>query len=155
MRRSTARSSFAMHRIIFRRCSALKVVAAMHCASSLLVGAVATSAPTVSRSSPPVVGLRVSPWPPLACPSSTDTALSFGVLVYGGTAGGVVAAVASSRTLAELGDARGVAILNPTAHLGGMVSGGLGKTDGGPSGGIAAEFFKDVGGLMFPPSASI
>ena len=42
----------------------------------------------------------------------------------------------------------------PAGHLGGMVSGGLGWTDGHPSGGIAAEFFTRVGGRHFAPSAA-
>ena len=35
-----------------------------------------------------------------------------------------------------------------------MVSGGLGRTDGRDSGGIAAEFFAAVGGYKFVPSAA-
>eukprot|EP00039_Didymoeca_costata_P033056 m.40512 g.40512 ORF g.40512 m.40512 type:complete len:634 (+) comp9672_c0_seq1:172-2073(+) len=71
-----------------------------------------------------------------------------GVLVYGGTAGGVIAAVSAARAGST------VTIMAPSAHLGGMVSSGLGCTDGGPSGGISAEFFKRVGGKQFAPSAA-
>jgi hypothetical protein len=139
------------------RCSARAVAAAVAvelCIAWMTTVVVATRDPTAATLFPSTStagGPRGVPWPPLPCPTD-GSPLSFAVVVYGGTAGGVVAAVASARTLAQLGDSRGVAILNPTAHLGGMVSGGLGKTDGGPSGGIAAEFFKDVGGLSFPPS---
>lgn len=44
--------------------------------------------------------------------------------------------------------------MNPGTHLGGMVSSGLGHTDGSPSGGISQEFFTRVGGLQFVPSAA-
>jgi hypothetical protein len=49
----------------------------------------------------------------------------FQVVVYGGTAGGVIAAVAAAR------EGLHTALLEPTAHVGGMVSGGLGSTDVG------------------------
>ncbi|MEZ6192110.1 MAG: FAD-dependent oxidoreductase [Phycisphaerales bacterium] len=64
------------------------------------------------------------------------------VLVYGGTAGGVMAAVAAAREGAS------VVILEPGKHLGGMVSGGLSATDAGnPSaiGGITREYFERIG----------
>jgi hypothetical protein len=48
-----------------------------------------------------------------------------------------------------------VLLVNPTAHLGGMVSSGLGHTDGRDSGGIAAEFFKAAGGYNFAPSTAL
>ena len=47
------------------------------------------------------------------------------VVVYGGTAGGVIAAVTAAREGAR------VILLEPRTHLGGMVSGGLGWTDFG------------------------
>ena len=84
----------------------------------------------------------------LGCPLGNGTALHADVVVYGGTAGGVMAAVAAARMNST------VLMLNPTGHLGGMVSGGLGNTDGHDSGGIAAEFFKRVGGRRFVPSAA-
>lgn len=65
-----------------------------------------------------------------------------GVVVYGGTAAGVVAAVAAARHGAR------VTLLEPGTHLGGMVSGGLGHTDRGrieTIGGISLEFFQSVG----------
>ena len=67
---------------------------------------------------------------------------SYDVLVYGGTAAGVVAAVAAARRGAR------VALLEPGTHLGGMVSGGLGHSDVGRQetiGGISREFFQHVG----------
>lgn len=64
------------------------------------------------------------------------------ICVFGGTAGGVAAAVAAARmgktvTLTEFG-----------MHLGGMTSGGLGQTDignKGAIGGISREFYRRVG----------
>src|SRR5688572_17735024 len=64
------------------------------------------------------------------------------VVVYGGTASGVIAAVAAAR------EGSSVVLLEPGNHLGGMVSGGLGATDAGRSetiGGVAGEFFTRLG----------
>ena len=72
----------------------------------------------------------------------TEETLDVDVCVYGGTAGGVVAAVKSAR----LG--RSVVLLHPGKHLGGMTSGGLGWTDFGRKhviGGMAGRFYRDVG----------
>jgi hypothetical protein len=63
------------------------------------------------------------------------------VVVYGGTSGGVSAAVQAAR----LG--KTVALIEPGKHLGGMTSGGLGATDIGNKaaiGGIAREFYRRV-----------
>lgn len=83
---------------------------------------------------------------------------SAAVVIYGGTAGGVVAAVAAARNLEDLGntsdDSNGVLLLSPSLHLGGMVSSGLGWTDGTDSGGIAAEAFLKMGGYHFAPSTA-
>src|SRR5262245_45274587 len=67
------------------------------------------------------------------------------VCVYGGTSGGVVAAVQAS----HLG--KRVVLAEPGEHLGGMSSGGLGWTDFGSAtgkaeiGGLAREFYRRVG----------
>lgn len=69
-------------------------------------------------------------------------AQQFDLVVYGGTAGGVVTAVAAAREGAS------VALLEPGRHLGGMTSGGLGKTDHGKKetiGGYSLEFYERVG----------
>jgi len=66
----------------------------------------------------------------------------FDVVVYGGTAGGVIAAVAATR------EGMKTALVEPGVHLGGMVSGGLGWTDYGKKeviGGCALEFYYRVG----------
>lgn len=67
---------------------------------------------------------------------------TFDVVVYGGTAGGVIAAVAAAR------EGLSAAVLEPTSHVGGMVSSGLGYTDFGKKeaiGGYAYEFYYRVG----------
>src|ERR1700743_374026 len=63
------------------------------------------------------------------------------VCIYGGTSGGVIAAAA----LARLG--RSVLLVEPTRHMGGMTSGGLGWIDFGRAstiGGMTKQYFDDV-----------
>jgi hypothetical protein len=63
------------------------------------------------------------------------------VCIYGGTSGGVIAAVA----LARLG--RSLLLIEPTRHIGGMTSGGLGWIDFGRAstiGGLTKQYFDDV-----------
>src|SRR5207237_7223806 len=64
------------------------------------------------------------------------------VCVYGGTAGGVAAAVTVSK------EGKSVILIEPGRHLGGMSSGGLGQTDFGNKqviGGLSRQFYKRVG----------
>ncbi len=66
----------------------------------------------------------------------------FDVVVYGGTAGGVIAAVSAAR------EGLRTALVEPRGQIGGMVSGGLGFTDFGRKeviGGYALEFFRLAG----------
>ncbi|MCZ2073805.1 MAG: FAD-dependent oxidoreductase [Bryobacterales bacterium] len=66
----------------------------------------------------------------------------YDVIVYGGTAGGVIAAVTAAR------EGKTAALLEPGRHLGGMTSGGLGRTDYGNKatiGGYALEFYRRIG----------
>ncbi|MPZ20089.1 MAG: FAD-dependent oxidoreductase [Luteitalea sp.] len=68
---------------------------------------------------------------------------NFDLVVYGGTAAGVMSAVSAARE----GVPR-VALLEPRDHLGGMVSGGLGWTDFGQKevvGGYALEYYERAG----------
>src|SRR4051812_18781157 len=63
------------------------------------------------------------------------------LLVYGGTSGGVTAAVQAARM------GKRVVLVEPTKHLGGLSSGGLGMTDmGNPNvvGGLARDFYGRV-----------
>ena len=74
--------------------------------------------------------------------SAAPVAVETDICVYGGTSGGVAAAV----TAARLG--KSVALVHYNNHLGGMSSGGLGVTDVGQQGaigGISREFYKRVG----------
>lgn len=64
------------------------------------------------------------------------------IVVYGGTSGGIAAAVQAARA------GKKVILLEFGTHLGGMTSGGLGQTDIGNKaaiGGIAREFYQRVG----------
>src|SRR5690625_4038662 len=65
----------------------------------------------------------------------------FDVVIYGGTSGGVTAAIQA----AKMG--KTVAIVNHYPHLGGLTSAGLGRTDTGRSssiGGLSREFYQRV-----------
>ena len=77
----------------------------------------------------------------LTLPAQSDD-LAFDVVVYGATAGGTVAAIAAAQ------EGLSVALVEPGQHVGGMISGGLGKTDHGNKaviGGMSREFFERVG----------
>src|SRR5215831_1926509 len=66
----------------------------------------------------------------------------YDLVVYGGTAGGVMTAVSGAR------EGLKVVLLEPGAHLGGMATGGLSRTDFGKKeviGGDALEFYWRVG----------
>jgi hypothetical protein len=74
-------------------------------------------------------------------PSSSPSA-AFDLVVYGGTAGGVITAVSAARSGLK------VALLEPGNHIGGMVSGGLSHTDVGRReviGGYSLEFYWRAG----------
>src|SRR6266481_4933111 len=69
-------------------------------------------------------------------------AQSFDLVVYGGTAGGAITAVSGAR------EGLKVVLLEPGRHIGGMVSGGLSRTDVGKKeviGGYALEFYWRAG----------
>jgi hypothetical protein len=71
----------------------------------------------------------------------TATGREYDIVVYGGTSGGVAAAVQAAR----LG--RSVLLIEPGKHLGGMSSGGLGATDIGNKraiGGLSREFYRRI-----------
>jgi len=73
---------------------------------------------------------------------SAFAAESFDLVVYGGTAGGVMTAVAGARQGLK------TVLLEPGDHLGGMVSGGLSLTDYGKKeviGGYALDFYRAMG----------
>src|SRR6266571_8870257 len=66
---------------------------------------------------------------------------SFDIIVYGGTSGGVIAAVQAGRM------GKSVVLIEPGRHLGGMTTGGLGATDMGNQaaiGGVSREFYRRI-----------
>ncbi len=77
--------------------------------------------------------------------ADAETVVTADVCVYGGTSGGVVAAVAAARC------GKRAVIVEPGRHLGGMSAGGLSWTDVGNAdrvwvvGGMAKEFYQRVG----------
>src|SRR4051812_47756482 len=86
----------------------------------------------------------------LVAPPAHGAAESCDVAVYGGTSGGVIAAVEAAR----LG--RKVVLIEPGKHLGGMSSGGLGWTDNGSTetiGGLSREFYQRVYRFYTQPDA--
>ncbi len=78
----------------------------------------------------------------LACASGLSAADNqYDVVIYGGTASGVAAAVQARRM------GKSVVVIEPTRRLGGLTSGGLGQTDIGNKaaiGGIAREFYQAI-----------
>ncbi|MDR3751068.1 MAG: FAD-dependent oxidoreductase [Terracidiphilus sp.] len=85
----------------------------------------------------------------LCSPPAADRV--YDVVVYGGTSGGVMAAVQAARM------GRSALLLEPGRHLGGMTSAGLGATDLGAYpqavGGLAAEFYRRIYGYYERPSS--
>jgi hypothetical protein len=76
----------------------------------------------------------------LGCPAYAQQSYDF--VVYGGTAGGVMAAVAGARQGLK------TVLLEPRRHVGGMATGGLSRTDTGTReviGGLSLEFYYRVG----------
>lgn len=79
--------------------------------------------------------------PFLALTSLASAADTYDVVVYGGTSGGVTAAIQASR----LG--KTVVLVEPTKFLGGLTTGGLGATDIGNKkaiGGMSREFYQRI-----------
>lgn len=66
---------------------------------------------------------------------------TYDIVVYGGSSGGVTAAVQAARM------GKSVVLINPYTHLGGMTSSGLGNTDSGRRaviGGLSREFYERI-----------
>jgi len=76
----------------------------------------------------------------------------YDIVIYGGTSAGITAAVQAARM------ERSVILLEPGSHLGGLTSGGLGKTDSGDKsviGGISREFYQRLKKYYDDPAAWI
>jgi len=85
-----------------------------------------------------------------ASSAGTQSAPQYDLVIYGGTAAAVTAAVQASRM------GKTVVIISPDKHLGGLSSGGLGFTDTGDKaviGGLAREFYHRVWKLYDQPTA--
>ena len=68
-------------------------------------------------------------------------AAAYDVVVYGGTSGGITAAIQATRM------GKTVLLIEPGRHLGGLTSGGLGATDIGNKaaiGGLSREFYRRI-----------
>ena len=77
----------------------------------------------------------------LAMGGCTPTA-TYDVCIYGGTSAGVVAAYTAAQSGLD------VVLVEPTSHIGGMTTGGLGYTDIGNKqviSGVAKQFYRKVG----------
>jgi hypothetical protein len=86
----------------------------------------------------------------LALPAGEHDVLEYDVVVYGATAGGVAAAVWTGRA------GQRVVLVEPSEHVGGLTSGGLGATDignKGAIGGVAREFYRRVGRHYSDPAS--
>ncbi len=82
--------------------------------------------------------------------AATPAPIETEICIYGGTAGGVIAAVQA----AQLG--RSVILISPDARLGGLSSGGLGQTDIGNKraiGGLARQFYERIAQHYAQPAA--
>ncbi|MDI9384393.1 MAG: FAD-dependent oxidoreductase [Verrucomicrobiota bacterium] len=74
----------------------------------------------------------------------------YDVVIYGGTSAGVAAAVQVRRM------GHSVVVIEPSAHLGGLTSGGLGWTDSGNKsviGGISREYYRKIKAHYDDPAA--
>ncbi|MDB6068835.1 MAG: hypothetical protein JWL81_6 [Verrucomicrobiales bacterium] len=84
------------------------------------------------------------PFAALAAPTAAD------VVVYGGTSGGITAAIQAKRMGCS------VILISPGTHLGGLTTGGLGATDignKGAIGGMSREFYRRLKTHYQKPSA--
>lgn len=65
----------------------------------------------------------------------------YDIVIYGATSGGIIAAVAAARK------GKSVILVEPSGHLGGLTTGGLGATDigiEGTIGGMSLEFHSQI-----------
>ncbi|GAB5443309.1 MAG: FAD-dependent oxidoreductase [Fuerstiella sp.] len=82
--------------------------------------------------------------------STSQAQLTHDVVVYGGTSAGITAAIQATRM------GHSAIIIEPSQHLGGLTSGGLGWTDSGRKdaiGGLSREFYQRVKKYYDAPAA--
>ena len=73
--------------------------------------------------------------------ATTVPAGQYDIIVYGGTSGGVIAAIQADKMQ------KSVLLIEPTEHLGGLTISGLGATDIGNKnaiGGLSRQFYKNI-----------
>jgi len=73
--------------------------------------------------------------------AQSHAAEDFDVVIYGGTSGGVTAAIQTARM------GKTVVLIEPTPYIGGLTTSGLGMTDSGDKrviGGLSREFYQRV-----------
>ncbi len=78
----------------------------------------------------------------LSCTTNKEIAETYDIIVYGGTSAGVTAAYAAKM------QGKRVLILEPSKHLGGLTTGGLGQTDIGNKyaiTGLSRDFYRRIG----------
>lgn len=91
-----------------------------------------------SLSSSSLVKAEEEPLSPL---NRAEGEIQYDVVVYGGTSGGIVAAIKVKQ------EGKSVVLIEPSRHLGGLTTGGLGATDIGNKaaiGGISREFYRRI-----------
>ena len=74
----------------------------------------------------------------------------YDIVVYGGTSGGIVAAIQAAKMK------KSVVLIEPSKHLGGLTSGGLGATDignKGAIGGLSRTFYRRIAEFYAKPEA--
>ncbi|MFN9720225.1 MAG: FAD-dependent oxidoreductase [Planctomycetota bacterium] len=94
--------------------------------------------------------LLVVSWSSLRASEPTQRVERFDLVIYGGTSAGISAAVQASRMGCS------AVLIEPSQHLGGLTSGGLGFTDSGDKrviGGISREFYQRIRRHYDNPSA--
>src|SRR5262245_59903800 len=73
--------------------------------------------------------------------AADDAPKQYDVVIYGGTSAGIIAAIQSQRM------GKSVVLIEPSSHLGGLTTGGLGATDIGNKqviGGLARDFYHRI-----------
>lgn len=77
----------------------------------------------------------------LSCTQPSPTQPDYDVVIYGGSSGGIAAAIQCSRM------GKSVVLIEPSQRIGGLTTGGLGQTDIGNKqviGGISREFYQNI-----------
>lgn len=77
----------------------------------------------------------------ISCQPEGQQEAGYDIIVYGGTSAGIAAAIQASRM------GKSVLLIEPSGHLGGLTTGGLGQTDIGNKqaiGGISREFYQRI-----------